>query len=140
MGMETEQACMFVFSRPTYTVRMHTMYCQWCSRERPLRKTWKGGRFTGVWEVCPRHLLSGKTPQTSEKKPSDQRPSKDSIPGTVKDVPGRGRFTRGLSSWETWVGGLFTGVWGVFSRRLSSGKTPQTSVNPPQGSFQGVYP
>ena len=34
----------------------------------------------------------------------------------------------------------FTETWGVFSKHLSPGKTPQTPVNHPWASFQGVFP
>ena len=48
----------------------------------------------------------------------------------------------GVRACNTFLGvrGGVTGVRGVSPRHLSPGKTPQTPLNPPRGSFQGVFP
>ena len=52
---------------------------------------------------------------------------------TVNDVPGKDPLERPL-------GKTLKGFTGVFPSYLSPGKTPQTPVNPPRGSFQGIFP
>ena len=48
-------------------------------------------------------------------------------------------ISQGKTPWKDPRGG-FTGVSGVFPGESCLGKTPQTPVNPPRGSFPGVFP